>query len=180
MRTIRVWTTALLLLGQGRVVAAQDNEQGSPRGAIVGGVVGGAAGFLAGGLTGASAAGDCGSEYDDFCRLAGAFVGAAMGGTFGMALGVHLGNHRRGNFALDLLTGAAVWVTGISIAAAGHWDNTLTSTMFVAIPSGQLATTVAVERALGRSRARGGKRRVTMYVVPRSDGRATLLASVAF
>jgi hypothetical protein len=72
----------------------------------------------------------------------------------GMALGVHVGNRRRGSFGLDVLTGAAVWgAAGIVIAAAGGWDQDLGFMVF-AVPITHLATTVAVERAVGRSRAR--------------------------
>lgn len=114
-------------------------------GALLGGV-----GFLAGGAAGFAISRDCTS--DEFCQVIGAFYGAAIGGTSGMALGVHLGNDRRGSFALDVLTGAAVWGLGIGIAAATDWNEPVTWTAFIGVPIGQLAATVAVEQAVGRSR----------------------------
>jgi hypothetical protein len=151
-------------------------DQGSAGGSIVAGLGLGLAGFLVGGLTAASTVKDCPhSEGPCSPQLEAAFYGAATGGTFGMALGVHLGNHRRGNLALDFLTGAAVWGAGIGIAAASGWDTGVTLGAVVAIPIIQLATTVKVERAVGRSRAR----RLSVFVVPQMS-RTTFGASVAF
>ena len=186
MRIALFWLTVPLLIATAVTVthaqqlspaAAEQRgtqDQGSAGGSIGAGIGLGLAGFLVGGLTAAGIASHCSS--DEYCQLEAAFYGAAAGGTLGMALGVHLGNHRRGNFPLDFITGAAVWGTGIGIAAASHWDNTVTWGAFVAIPIVQLATTVAVERAVGRSKGR----RLSMFVVPQIRGGATLAASVAF
>jgi hypothetical protein len=153
------------------------DDQGSAGAAIVAGLGLGLAGFLVGGLTAASTVKDCPhSEGPCSRQLEAAFYGAATGGTFGMALGVHLGNHRRGNLALDFLTGAAVWGAGVGIAAASGWDTGVTVGAFVAIPIIQLASTVKVERAVGRSRAR----RLSVFVAPQRSGRTTFGASVPF
>jgi hypothetical protein len=150
-------------------------DQGSAAASIGAGIGLGVAGFLAGGLIGSGSASNCTSS--DFCQLEAAFYGAAAGGTFGMALGVHLGNGRRGNLALDFLTGALVWGAGIGIAAASNSETGYT-VAFVTIPIVQLVTTVVVERAVGRSRSRRGDIRVA--AVPRVSGGAALAASVAF
>jgi hypothetical protein len=157
-----------------REYQAQQGDQGSVGGSIAAGIGTGLAGFLVGGLTASAMASSCTSA--EYCQLEAAFYGAAAGGTLGMALGVHLGNHRQGNFALDFLTGAAVWGTGIGIAAASHWDGGAIVAAFVVIPLAQLATTVAVERAVGRSKAR----RLGVVVVPRLGGGATLAGSLQF
>lgn len=109
----------------------------------------GLAGFLAGGLVGYGMASGCTSG--ELCELGGALVGAATGGTFGMALGVHLGNRRRGSFALDFLTGAAIWGAGFLTAAAAE-DDIVTGAFFLGVPVLQLWAMVTVERATGRSR----------------------------
>ncbi len=95
-----------------------------------------------------------------------------------MALGVHLGNKRRGNLALDFVTGAAIWGAGIGIAAASDWDDTVTGVAFVMIPIAQLVSTVAVERAIGQSRLR--RERASVSLMPRVDGGAMLVGRVAF
>lgn len=148
-------------------------DQGSVGASIGAGVGLGLAGFFAGAFTGSVLASGC---TGDFCGLEPAFYGAAVGGTLGMALGVHLGNQRRGNFGLDFLSGAAVWGAGIGIAAASKWDQTTTVAAFVAVPIVQLATAVAVERAVGRSNAR----RLSLFVAPQLGGGTALGASVAF
>jgi hypothetical protein len=136
----------------------------------------GAAGFLAGGLTAASFSRGCTSG--EYCQLAAVFYGAAAGGTLGMAVGVHLGNRRRGNLALDFMTGAAIWIAGIAVVSSSDWDEGVTKIAFVAIPAGQLAGTVAVERAVGR--AWQTDKDVTVSVAPGPDGSAALVVSLAF
>jgi len=157
----------------GRQFATREEGQGSAGGSIAAGIGLGLAGFLGGGLTASTMARHCTSN--EYCQLEAAFYGAAAGGTLGMALGVHLGNHRRGNFALDFLTGAAVWGAGIGVAAATHWDTGVTWAAFITIPIAQLATTVAVERGTGRSKAR----RLSLVVVPNAVHGARLAGSVA-
>jgi hypothetical protein len=122
------------------------------------GVLLGGVGFLAGGAVVHRIASSCESgtpNPDNWCAFEATLIGAAIGGTSGMALGVHLGNGRRGSFALDLLTGGAVWGLGMGIAASTqrHGGRALTRTLYLGIPVGQLAATVAMERAVGRSRA---------------------------
>lgn len=151
-------------------------EQGSPLASIGAGLGLGLVGFTAGALAAAEMAEGCSSH--EFCQLEAAFYGAAAGGTFGMALGVHLGNMRRGNVAVDFVTGAAIWGAGIGIAAASGWDDTVTTVAFVMIPIVQLVSTVAVERAIGRSRLRG--RRVSVSLVPRVDGGAMFVGRVVY
>src|SRR5262245_22689949 len=155
--------------------ALTQQDQGSAKPALLNGVGWGFPGFLVGALIGASVAGNCAGEEE--CKLEGAFYGAAAGGTLGLALGVHHGNRCRGNFALDFLTGAAVWGAGIGIVSASDWDNTVSVISFITIPVAQLASTVAVERAVGRSRARS--RGPTVCVLPLAGG-AELRGSVSF
>ncbi len=133
----------------------------------------GLAGFLVGGYTAVTLARDC---IGDYCGLEAAFFGAAAGGTFGMALGVHLGNRRRGNFLLDFVTGAAIWGAGIGIAASSDWDGDVTKIAFVTIPFVQLAGTVTVERATGRSRTTD--RDIAVLIAPGPDGSAVLAVSL--
>ena len=151
-------------------------EQGSALASFGAGLGLGLVGFTAGALAAFKMAEDCSSH--EFCELAAAFYGAAAGGTFGMALGVHLGNKRRGNFAVDFVTGAAIWGAGIGLAAASDWDDTVTGVAFVMIPIAQLVSTVAFERAIGRSRSR--RRRVNVSLVPRVDGGAMFVGRVAY
>ena len=189
MRRAGPWlTTPLLLLGTLSSADAQPSfwalghryrpvqHQGSIAPAIGAGIGLGVVGFLVGGLTAHSLAGPC--EGEDYSCLEAAFFGAAAGGTFGMALGVHLGNHRRGDLALDFLTGGAVWGLGIGITLAFDDNDTAAGIAFVTIPIAQLAATVAVERAVGRARLRDRNLRVS--VVPHGGRGATLAASVAF
>ena len=172
-----------LMLGTGRdtprVPHTVWGEQGGQSERSVAGTIGtsvglGLLGWLAGAFAGFAAAivSDCEHE----CEIWGAFFGGAAGGTTGLALGAHLGNGRRGNFALDWLTAAAVWGAGISLALAAEEEEEVA--VLVAIPIVQLGVTVAVERATGRSRAR--RREARLFVVPQRDGRFALAASVSF
>jgi hypothetical protein len=144
-----------------RLVQYVDTERQQSVSKAVGlGILLGGVGFLAGGAVGYAIASSCQvgtPNPDDWCAVEGTLVGAVIGGTSGMALGVHLGNGRRGSLALDLLTGAALGGLGIGIAAGTKpdWGTPLFWTLSLGIPVGQLAGTVAVERAVGRSR--GGR-----------------------
>lgn len=134
----------------------------------------GVVGFFAGGLTATYLARNC--TANELCGLEAAFFGAAAGGTVGLALGTHLGNARRGSLPLDLATGAVVWGVGIAATVAGNNDDEARVWIgFVTIPIAQLASTVAVERGIGRARAR----RVRMSVVPGRDGGIVFLGRVA-
>lgn len=179
------WPVTLVLLGTAtsmghaqqimqRDLEAPLQEQEYPSASIGAGIGLGVVGFAAGAFAALVMTQDC-TEVD--C-LEAAFYGAAAGGTFGMALGVHLGNKRRGSLALDFVTGTAIWGAGIEIAEASNWDDTVTGVAFVAIPNAQLASTVAVERATGRSRLRGP--RVNISVVPRFDGGAMFAGRIVY
>jgi hypothetical protein len=149
-------------------------DQGSATRPVLMGIGLGAAGFFVGGLTGLVLANDCSGEMCD----AGPFLfGAAAGGTLGLALGAHLGNHRRGNLALDFLTGAAIWGAGLGIVAATGWDETAATAAAVTVPIVQLAGTVMVERAVGRSRA---MHRMSLAIAPDLRGGARVAAAVPF
>lgn len=133
----------------------------------------GVVGFFAGGLTGVELARNCTSS--EFCGLVAAFYGAAVGGTVGLGVGVHLGNRRRGSLPLDVLTGAAIWGAGIGTVNATDANETGMWVAFVAVPIAQLASAIAVERAVGRARAR----RVGLSVVPDPAGGVLVLGRIA-
>ncbi len=152
----------------------RSQDQGSWTKPVLAGIGLGAAGFLAGGLIGGALSYDSDTEYSG---LAGAFIGSQIGGTLGMATGAHLGNHRRGNLALDFLTGAAIWGAGIGLVVASQ-DATVGPAVFVVIPIAQILGTVAVERAVGQRRLRRGD--IAVAVVPTASGGAVFVASVAF
>jgi len=157
--------------------------QGEPAGdspwpSIGAGVGLGLGGWAVGGFSAAFLARDCSDHEDDYCEITAFLIGAAIGGTFGMALGVHAGNGWRGSLALDFLSGALVWGAGIGLAAASGWDDPLTTIVAVTVPVAQLATTVLVERATGRSRARN--QTIGALILPLRDGRMGLGASVRF
>jgi hypothetical protein len=133
----------------------------------------GAVGVLAGGLAASLFASGCTGDY---CRLEAVVLGAGAAGTVGMAVGVHLGNRRRGNLALDVMVATAIWVPGVAVAVSGAGEGG-TLLLFVAMPVAQLAATVAVERAVGRSRLSAGE--VSVSVLPSLDGSAALSVSLA-
>jgi len=149
-------------------------NQGSAARPVLMGIGLGAAGFFVGGLTGWALANDCSGEM---CAAGPFLLGAAAGGTLGLALGAHLGNHRRGNLALDFLTGAAVWGAGLGIVAATGWDETAATAAAVTVPIVQLVGTVVVERAVGRSRS---NHRISLAVAPDLRGGARVAAAVPF
>ena len=150
-------------------------DQGSAAGSVGAGVGLGVAGFLVGGLVAVAIAGDC---TGDMCNAEPALLGAAAGGTLGLALGAHLGNHRRGNFALDFATGAAVWGAGLGIAVASDWNESAVTAVAVMVPIAQLVGTVMVERAVGRSRSK--RQQMSVSVAPDLHGGARVAASVPF
>ena len=129
----------------GRQAGQAVPRRGSMGRAIGFGILLGAAGFVGGALIGDATSNEC-DGAQDICIPQAAFFGAAGGGTLGLTTGVHLGYRRRGNFLLDLLAAAAVWGTGIAIAA-GSDDEHLRAAVLVAIPVAQLGAAVLVERA---------------------------------
>ncbi len=145
---------------------------------VLGGALLGIGGWITGAVAGAAAEANC--TDGDYCQAEGIFLGAAVGGTAGLALGAHLGNRRRGNLALDFLSGALVW--GASIGAfylvGADLDEPASVAVLVAEPVLQLVTTVAVERARGRSIAKS--RVANLVVAPNRDGRVSLGFSLAF
>jgi hypothetical protein len=156
--------------GQSPITTARPAEPdiSSP---VLGGVGFGLTGFFLGAWLGANS--HCVGED---CRLEGAFYGAAVGGTAGMALGVHLGNRSRGNFGLDILTGAGVWAGGIVIGSATHWQGNAALFVLAGIPVVQLITTISVERNVGRQRDREYEARPSVSIIPRKDGAALSVA----
>jgi hypothetical protein len=134
----------------------------------------GVVGFAIGGLAAAVLFSGCDTEY---CELEAGFYGAAALGTFGMAYGVHLGNARRGNLALDFLTGAAVWTAGIVALSALDWDESAKRIAFVGIPIVQLVATMSVESSVARKRAEAPG--ISVGMMRQSDGGVALAVSLS-
>jgi hypothetical protein len=121
-------------------------------------------GFVAGGYAALEATKDDCAEFE--C-IDPALYGAAIAGTIGVGIGAHLGNGRRGNVALDILTAAGIWGAGIGpLLIVGDPNNTYGTIMFVTVPIAQVLVTTAVERAVGRSKARKRRERVQADLVP--------------
>jgi hypothetical protein len=140
---------------------------------VLGGALVGLGSWVAGGIVGASIGTNC---DHDFCELEGFIYGAAAGGTLGLALGTHVGNRRRGNFALNVLTGGAVWFASLGAyhalgADLGEED---AAAVWVVEPIAQFIATVVVERAVGRAREERHVPRLS--VIPRLDGVAVGLS----
>ena len=155
---------------------------------LVVGAVGGVIGWGAGALVGYQVAGrDCTGQH---CELKSILLGGAVGGTLGMALGVHIGNGRRGNFALDFLTAAAVWGAGVGMVflleefkegATTEEQEDLKggqAVVLLAIPVVQLVATALVEQTTGRSRGR--RQQIALLVIPMRDGGLGLGTLVRF
>jgi hypothetical protein len=112
---------------------------------VVGGLTGGMAGFFGGGYLGyLLSGGDRGCGEED-CGLLGVVYGAAAGESILLPLGVHLANHRRGSYAYSLLASVAVGALGIGLAGA-----TDSAELLLAVPIGQLVSSVLIERATSR------------------------------
>ena len=154
----------------------------------VGGAIGGVIGWGAGALVGYQIAGrDCTGQD---CDLESILLGGAVGGTLGMAIGVHVGNRRRGNFALDFLSAAAVWGAGIGLvflleefkedATTKEQEDLLVgqAVVLLAIPVVQLVATSLVEQMTGRSSGR--RQRTALVVIPMGDGGLGLGTRVRF
>jgi len=151
-------------------VAAEDREfpeEPSLTWPVLGGALLGLGGWVVGGVVGAAIGTPC---DHDFCELEGFIYGAAVGGTVGLALGTHLGNRRRGNFALDVLTGGAVWFASLGAyhALGGDLGEKDAAAVWVLEPIVQFVATVAVDRAVGRAREK--RRRAQLLVIPSLDG----------
>ena len=142
---------------------------------ILGGALMGLGGWVTGGVIGVAAYSDC---YELEC-VEGFIVGAAVGGTVGLAVGTHLGNRRRGNVALDVLSGAGVWFVSLGAAhLVGNGYEGASVAVWIIEPIAQFITTVAIERAMGRARAQRHLPQVS--VIPQGDGSFALGVSLSF
>ena len=117
-------------------------RSGSIPGQVAGGLLGGAVGFVGGAFIGAAIGGGNTICGDDSCGLEEAAYGAVIGEATLLPLGVHLANHRRGNYGLSLLASAAVAGAGLLAVDAANdgWP-------LIAIPVGQLISSILIERA---------------------------------
>lgn len=115
---------------------------------VVGGVLGGTAGLFGGAIIGGRLGGGNSICYDDPCGLEEALLGAVIGETVLLPLGVHLANHSRGNYGYSLLGALAVGAAGIGLAGA-----TDSAELLLAIPIGQIISSVLIERATSRPKA---------------------------
>jgi hypothetical protein len=107
-----------------------------------GGLTAGFVGVFVGGYTGSALGGGNRVCGDDPCGLEGAIWGAALGMSAAIPLGVHLVNHRRGNYATELGASLAIGVVGLGLVYGGN-----SGVPLLFIPLGQLATSIAIERA---------------------------------
>lgn len=115
---------------------------------VVSGVVGGAAGLFGGAIIGGTLGGGNSICYDDPCGLEEALLGAVLGESVLLPLGVHLANHSHGNYGYSLLGSLAVGAVGIGLA--GAIDST---ELLLAVPIGQIISSVLIERATSRPKA---------------------------
>lgn len=118
--------------------AAPQRRHGTGR-LVLGGVAGAGVGLMAGMYLGA-ALDQRDDDCKDMCFGPGMLLGALGGEALGMALGVHLANGRQGNLGKNFLASAAILTAGV---LATHESGGL----IVAVPVGQLAGTIAVERS---------------------------------
>jgi hypothetical protein len=123
---------------------------------VLGGAAAGAAGMvafgLAGGMIGGNTCRDIGNP--DSCRgFEGALWGAALGHTVGIPVGVHLANGRAGKLSTSVLASAAIAGAGIAVGFGSGSDPVLAAAALTA-PIAQLVSSVMIERATARRRAR--------------------------
>ena len=119
--------------------------QASVPGMVLAGVTSGAIGVFGGGLIGSAVGGGNAICGDDACGLEEAVYGAILGESVTLPLGVHLANRGRGNYGLSLL--ASVGIGALGILAV---DATNDGWPLLAVPVGQLVTSILIERATSR------------------------------
>lgn len=105
------------------------------------GVIGAVAGFAIGAV--ALQSRSCG-ELDCWAP---AFYAAMAGESLGVPVAVHLANGRRGRPGRALLASLAIGAGGLGVAMLGHDPRLL-----LAIPIGQIASSIAIERSTARDR----------------------------
>ena len=80
-------------------------------------------------------------------------IGLGLAEVTSLPLGVHVANHRRGNYALDLLASAAFGAAGAAMAYEfGDGETTHVVGYISLAVIGQLVSTIVVERATERQR----------------------------
>jgi hypothetical protein len=151
--------TVVLLAPATRAVAqsvpAPPVQYSTPR-LVLGGAGAGAAGMVAFGLAGAMIGGNTCRDVGnpDSCRgFEGALWGAAVGHTVGIPVGVHLANGRAGTLGTSVLASAAIAGAGVAVGLGSGSDRVLAAAA-VTVPIAQLVTSVMLERATARRRAR--------------------------
>ncbi|MBK6423326.1 MAG: hypothetical protein IPF77_14140 [Gemmatimonadetes bacterium] len=117
----------------------------SVTGMVLAGVTSGAIGLAGGGLIGSAVGGGNAICGDDACGLEEAVYGAIIGESVALPLGVHLANRRRGNYGLSLL--ASVGIGALGILAV---DSSNDGWPLLAVPIGQLVSSILIERATSR------------------------------
>jgi hypothetical protein len=120
--------------------------RGEPRGTAhvaLGGVAGGFVGLVGGMVVGRLVDGAGDEDCIEFCFGPRTVLGGLGGEALGMALGAHLANGRRGRLAASLLASAGLLTAGLFVASEKP-------SLALVVPLGQLAGTVATERAGAR------------------------------
>lgn len=113
-------------------------------GLVLAGLIGGTVGVFAGGFIGSALGGGNAICGDDACGLEEAVYGAIIGESALLPLGVHLANHRRGSYGLSLLASGAIALAGVAAV-----DATDDGWPLIAVPVGQLVSSILIERATG-------------------------------
>ena len=126
----------LAALGPGK---PSDDGEADTGTLVIGGILGGLGGLYAGALLGAN----LGGQNCEDCGLVEAFYGAAIGSALGISGGVHLANGRQGSFGRSALATLAISAGGILAATT-----TEEAAFLLAIPIGQIAAAVGIERKL--------------------------------
>ncbi len=131
-------------LWSGAGLSASPPGAGVP-GMVLAGVSAGAIGVFGGGFIGSAVGGGNAICGDDACGLEEAVYGAILGESVTLPLGVHLANRRRGNYGLSLLASVGIGALGILAVDASNdgWP-------LLAVPVGQLVTSILIERGTSR------------------------------